>query len=59
VLGLASLRDAGEPGEAADVGTGDAPAAYRFDGYDVILQNLVGLEPARPIPRTAGAQVVG
>lgn len=56
VLGLASLRDADEPGEAAEVGSADAPASYRFDGYDVVLDNLVGLDPARPLPRRAGGR---
>jgi hypothetical protein len=54
VLGLCSLRDAGEPGEAADVGTAETPAAYRFDGYDVVLNRLVGLDPAQPLPRAKG-----
>ncbi len=54
VIGLASLRDAEESGEAADVGTSEAPATYQFDGYDVVFQNLVGLEPAQPLPRAKG-----
>ena len=58
VLGLASLRQGADPGDAADVdGAQDAsgaPASYRFDGYDVILQSLVGLEPAVPLPRAGG-----
>ena len=54
LLGLASLRDASEAGESADVGTDAAPATYRFDGYDVVLNNLVGLEPAGPLPRAGG-----
>ncbi|HRD64191.1 MAG TPA: hypothetical protein PL137_25045, partial [Nocardioides sp.] len=56
VLGLASLREAADPGDAAEVdGAQDAagaPASYRFDGYDVVLQSLVGLEPAVPLPRS-------
>jgi hypothetical protein len=51
VLGLSSLRDTGEQGDSADVGTSDALAAYRFEGYDVILNQLVGLDPAQPLPR--------
>lgn len=54
LLGLASLRDASEAGESADVGTQDVPATYRFDGYDVVLNNLIGLEPAAPLPRAGG-----
>ena len=50
VLGLRSLKDAGESGEAAEAGTSEAPASYRFDGYDVVLNSLVGLDPARPLP---------
>jgi hypothetical protein len=52
VLGLASVRDAGESGEAAEVGTPDAPTSYGFDGFDVVLNNLVGLEPAAALPRS-------
>lgn len=58
VLGLTSLREGADPGDAADVdGAQDAsgaPASYRFDGYDVVLQSLVGLEPAVPLPRAGG-----
>ena len=50
ILGLTSLPEANETGEGADVGTADAPAAYRFDGYDVVLNQLVGLDPAQPLP---------
>jgi len=56
VVGLASLREGGEQGDAAEVqGAQDAsglPAEYRFDGYDVVLQSLVGTEPALPLPKT-------
>lgn len=50
VLGLRSLKDAGESGDAVEAGTSEAPASYRFDGYDVVLNSLVGLDPARPLP---------
>ncbi|SEA04204.1 MULTISPECIES: hypothetical protein [unclassified Mycobacterium] len=50
LVGLASLREGSEPGEAAEVDG----AVYRFDGYDVVLQSLVGLEPAQPISRAKG-----
>jgi hypothetical protein len=52
VLGLSSLRDASEPGERGEVagsGTGDAPA-YAFEGFDVALNKVVGLEAAVPLP---------
>ncbi|MGV0718214.1 hypothetical protein ABQE93_22700 [Mycolicibacterium sp. XJ662] len=58
VIGLGSLREGADPGEPARIdGTQDAsgaPATYQFDGYDVVLQSLVGLEPALPIPRANG-----
>ncbi len=50
VLGLASLRDGSDPADAAAVDG----AQYRFDGYDVVLQALVGLEPAQPISKAKG-----
>jgi hypothetical protein len=53
VLGLGSLREHDERG-AADVGSADAPAQYRFDGYDVIVNQLVGLDPAQPLPKAQG-----
>jgi hypothetical protein len=31
-------------------GTGDA-AAYAFEGFDVVLNKVVGLEAAVPLPR--------
>lgn len=50
------LADLGDPAEAnGAAGAQEAaglPAAYRFDGYDVVLSSLVGLEPAVPLPRT-------
>jgi hypothetical protein len=50
VVGLASLREGSEPGEVAQVDG----AEYRFDGYDVVLQSLVGLEPAQPLSKAKG-----
>ena len=54
VVGLTSLRDADEAGEAVDVGTAEAPMTYRFDGYDVVRNQLVGLDPAQALPRARG-----
>lgn len=58
VIGLATQRDTGEPGDAAEIdGAQDpsgAPVQYRFDGYDVVLQTLVGLEPVHPVPSGMG-----
>jgi hypothetical protein len=50
LLGLRSSRADG--GDAADVS--EAQPAYRFDGYDVVLNQLVGLDPALPVPKAAG-----
>lgn len=48
-LGLTSTR---EPGDAGDEAEG---TAYRFDGYDVTVNALAGLEPAAPIPKPRSA----
>jgi len=52
LLGLRSRRDGG--GDAAGAGSPEEQPAYRFDGYDVVLNQLVGLDPALPVPKTAG-----
>jgi hypothetical protein len=52
VLGLCSRKDDGDPDDTADGERG--AATYRFDGYDVVLNQLVGLEPARPLPKAGG-----
>jgi hypothetical protein len=52
LLGLCSRRDSGE--DAAGVESSEAEPAYRFGGYDVVLNQLVGLDPARPVPKAAG-----
>jgi hypothetical protein len=51
LLGLGSRRDGGD---AAGVESSEAQPAYRFDGYDVVLNQLVGLDPALPAPKAAG-----
>jgi hypothetical protein len=54
ILGLGSLREHDEQGDTADVGSAETPAQYRFDAYDVIVNQLVGLDPAQPLPKAQG-----
>ena len=51
LLGLCSRRNGGDAGEAE---SSEAQPAYRFDEYDVVLNQLVGLDPALPVPKPAG-----
>ena len=51
LLGLCSRRD-GE--DAADTESPAAQPAYRFDGYDVVFNQHVGLDPALPARKVAG-----
>jgi hypothetical protein len=48
LLGLCSRRDGGDAG---DIESSEAQPTYRFDGYDVVFNQLIGLDPALPAPK--------